>query len=159
LNRVLNVLRLPRHCYLDNRAIVPDETVLICSLYTLSYPRKQDDTATLFGFANQPLVSHIVSYFTKHLATTFGHLVQPADNDDDGFSVWAPYMQLFQDCIYAVSRKDDYRDVAMFADGTFRASCRPRLRQEDADRGLSTQRRVYSGARRCLKDVRYSQFF
>ena len=52
---------------------------------------------------------------------------------------------MFQEKIYAVSQRENMRDVAMFTDGTFRPSCRPRLRQDDAERDLSTQRRVYSG--------------
>ena len=147
LPRVLNNLRLPDVCHLDNRASVPAETVLICSLFTLAYPRRQDDVAAEFGFANQSLVSRILNYFCTHVVQTFGRLVQQADDDDDGYMIWAPYMALFQDCIYAVSRSDDFRDVAMFTDGTFRPACRPLLRQEDADRDLSTQQRVYSGLR------------
>jgi hypothetical protein len=144
--RVLHVLRLPAVCHLDNRASVPAETVLICSLYTLSWPRTQDETAAQFGFANQSLVSRIYIFFCVHVVRNFGHLVQQADDDDDGFLIWAPYMAFFQDCIYAISTADDMRDVAMFTDGTFRPSCRPAQRQEDAERRLSTQRRVYSGA-------------
>jgi hypothetical protein len=150
LPRVLIVLRLPPVCHLDNRASVPAETVLICSLFTLSWPRKQDDTAAEFGFANQSLVSRIYSYFCVHVVHHFGHLVQQEDEDDDGFLIWAPFMAFFQDCIYSVSTKDDMRDVAMFTDGTFRPSCRPAQRQEDAERLLSTQRRVYSGEQLCV---------
>jgi len=145
LPRVLNNLRLPDVCHLDNRASVSAETVLICSLFTLAYPHRQDDVAAEFGFANQSLVSRILNYFCTHVVQTFGRLVQQADDDDDGYLIWAPYMALFQDCIYAVSRSDDFRDVAMFTDGTFRPACRTLLRQEDADRDLSTQQRVYSG--------------
>ncbi len=148
LPRVLAAMRLPEQvCHLDNRASVPVETVLICSLYTLSYPRKQEDTANLFGFTNQTLVSRILTFFTSHLTSTFGHLVQPADDDDDGFMMWAPYIQMFQEAIFSVSEKESLKHVTFFTDGTFRPSCRPRLRQEDADRDLSTQRRVYSGLR------------
>lgn len=149
LPRVLAVLRLPPLCHLDNRANVPDETVLICSLFTFSYPRKQEDTAVLFGFSNHTLVSRILKFFSSHLVSIFGHLVQPADDDDDGYLMWAPYMKMFQDAIYAVSERESQKDVVMFTDGTFRPSCRPCLRQEDADRNVSTQRRVYSGLRFC----------
>ena len=147
LPRVLAVMRLPEVCRLENGASVPVETVLICSLYTLSYPRKQEDTANLFGFTNQTLVSRILKFFSSHLVFTFGHLLQPADDDDDGFMIWAPYMRMFQDAIFAVSEFEQLNHVAFFTDGTFRPSCRPRLRQDDADRDLSTQRRVYSGLR------------
>jgi hypothetical protein len=137
LRRVLAVMRFPEQvCHLENGACVPVETVLICSLYTLSYPRKQEDTAILFGFTNQTLVSRILKFFSSHLILTFGHLVQPADDDDDGFMMWAPYIQMFQDAIFAVSELERLKHVAFFTDGTFRPSCRPRLRQDDAGRDL-----------------------
>jgi hypothetical protein len=145
LPRVLNVLRLPHVCHLENRAAVPAETVMIVSLFTLSKPRTQDDTAAEFGFANQTIVSRIYNYFCKHVRENFAHLVQQADDDDDGFLIWAPYIAFFQDCIHAVSMRANFRDVAMITDGTFRPACRPKQRPADAIRNLSTQRRVYSG--------------
>jgi hypothetical protein len=145
LPRVLAALRLPERCILDNRAVVLGQTVLLVSLFTLSYPRTQGSTAKEFGFADQTEVSRILGFFRLHVTETFGHLLQPANDDDEGFSMWARFIRLFQSRIFAVSEHEDYADVAMFTDGTFRPSCRPAQRQEDFDRGLSTQRRVYSG--------------
>ena len=145
LPRVLAALRLPERCILDNRAVVLGQTVLLVSLFTLSYPRTQGSTAKEFGFADQTEVSRILGYFRLHVTETFGHLLQPANDDDEGFAMWARFIQLFQSRIFAVSEHEEYADVAMFTDGTFRPSCRPAQRQEDFDRGLSTQRRVYSG--------------
>jgi hypothetical protein len=145
LPRVLAALRLPDRCILDNRTPVPGQTVLLVSCFTLSYPRTQGGTAKEFGFADQTEVSRILSYFRLHVTETFGHLLQPANDDDEGFAMWARFIQLFQSRIFAVSDHEEYADVAMFTDGTFRPSCRPAQRQEDFDRGLSTQRRVYSG--------------
>jgi hypothetical protein len=51
LSRVLAALRLPERCILDNRTSVPGQTVLLVSLFTLSYPRTQGGTAKEFGFA------------------------------------------------------------------------------------------------------------
>ena len=145
LPRVLAALRLPERCILDNRATVPGQTVLLVSLFTLSYPRTQGGTAKEFGFADQTEISRILAYFRVHVTTTFGNLLQPANDDDEGFAMWARFIRLFQSRIFAVSEHEEYADVAMFTDGTFRPSCRPAQRQEDFDRGLSTQRRVYSG--------------
>jgi hypothetical protein len=145
LPRVFASLRLPERCILDNRSPVLGQTVLLVSLYTLSYPRTQGGTAKEFGFADQTEISRILSYFRVHVTTTFGRLLQPANDDDEGFAMWANFIHYFQSRIFAVSEHENYADVAMFTDGTFRPSCRPAQRQEDFDRGLSTQRRVYSG--------------
>ncbi len=145
LPRVLAALRLPERCILDNRTPVPGQTVLLVSLYTLSYPRTQGATAKEFGFADQTEISRILAFFRVHVTTIFGHLVQPANDNDEGFAMWASFIRHFQSRIFAISEHERYADVAMFTDGTFRPSCRPAQRQEDFDRGLSTQRRVYSG--------------
>ncbi len=146
LPRVLAALRLPERCILDNRATVLEQTVQLVSLFTLSYPRTQGGTAKEFGFADQTEVSRVIGFF--RVTTTFGHLLQPANDDDEGFAMWARFIRLFQSRIFAVSEHEEYADVAMFTDGTFRPSCRSAQRQEDFDRGLSTQPNLFFGRRR-----------
>ena len=67
LPRVLAALRLPERCILDNRATVLGQTVLLVSLFTLSYPRTQGGTAKEFGFADQTEVSRILAFFRVHV--------------------------------------------------------------------------------------------
>jgi hypothetical protein len=80
-----------------------------------------------------------------HFNRVFGHLLQPAMDDDDAFVCWASQMRNFKQKKFGRSQDHRYADVCMFTDGTFRATCRPMQRPEDFAQGLSTQRPFYSG--------------
>jgi hypothetical protein len=145
LPRVLLRLELPEWCVMSNRATLSGETVLLVSLFSLASPITQEQVAAEFGFADQSIVSRTKTFFCSHVNDRFGHLLQPERDDDDAFLRWASLMTIFKTRIFARSRDPRFADVCMFTDGTFRPTCRPVQRAEDAAARLSTQRPFYSG--------------
>ena len=111
----------------------------------MAQPITQEQVAAEFGFADQSIVSRTKTFFCCHVNFRFGHLLQPERDDDDAFLRWASLMTIFKTRIYARSRDPRFADVCMFTDGTFRPTCRPVQRAEDAAARLSTQRPFYSG--------------
>ena len=138
-------LQLPDRCILSNRANLSKETVLLVSLCSLASPMTQEQVAAEFGFADQSIVSRAKMFFSAHVNSRFGQLLQPAGDDADAFLRWAGQMQNFKSKIFARSRDPRFSHVCMFTDGTFRPTARPLQQPGDAARRLSTQRPWYSG--------------
>ncbi len=142
---VLLRLQIPERCIMSNRSTLFGETVLLVSLCSFSSPITQEQVAAEFGFADQSIISRAKKVFCAHVNSRFGALLQPEGDDDDAFLRWASQLLNFKNRIYARSRDPRFSDVCMFTDGTFRPTCRPVQRPEDAAFRLSTQRPFYSG--------------
>jgi hypothetical protein len=129
---------------LDNGMKVSGETVLIVGLYSMHWPFTQEHIAYQFGFANQSVVSRVLSKFCNHMLTRFLHLIQsPGDN---AFAMWTNYVADFvtrvrnewPDCPAGME------DIGCFVDGSANYTCRPRQRQEHSVLGTDTQRAWYN---------------
>ena len=145
LPTLLQLSQLPPICRLCNDSKLPGETLLLVSLFSIANLHTQEAIAAVFGFSDQSVVSRAKKFFILHFNRVFGHLLQPAMDDDDAFVCWASQMRRFKLKIFGRSQDPRFADVCMFTDGTFRATCRPRQRPEDFAQGLSTQRPFYSG--------------
>lgn len=154
LDQILIDLHLPEYFVLDNRAKLRGETVLMVSLYYISTPVTQQQTADHFGLTCQPDISRIWMLFESHVYDRFQHLIAHSEDpdDDDELLIWAPFIHQFKQAImnYFVAGIDSsfYRDVICFIDGTRRHVCRPCQRPEDTERGLDTQMKSYNGHKR-----------
>jgi hypothetical protein len=151
LDELVIALHLPEYFVLENRAKLRGETVLMVSLYYISTPVTQQETADHFGLTCQPDISRIWMLFESFVYDQFQHLIAHSEDpdDDDELLVWASFIHQFKEAIrnYFVEGIDSsfYRDVICFIDGTRRHVCRPCQRPEDTARGLDTQKKSYNG--------------
>ena len=131
-------------CRLDNDAVFPGETVLICGLYAMAWPLTQEKIAYEFGFSNQSVVSRIISHFCDRIYHKFIHLIQA--EDDDAFEMWTLHAPEFVRRVFNEwpSCPEGMEDCGAFVDGSANYTCRPQQREEHTAQGLDTQRAWYN---------------
>lgn len=131
-------------CRMDNGAVFPGETVLICGLYAMHWPLTQEKIAYEFGFSNQSVVSRIIAYFCDRIYNRFIHLIQA--EDDNAFEMWALHASEFVRRVFNEwpSCPEGMEDCGAFVDGTANYTCVPQQREEHSAQGLDTQRAWYN---------------